>query len=81
MFYLYTPCKRQKMSKVFWHLQNRALAQNRLIEYLFKSVIFLGSAYLAQSPQLYKQMVIAADFDRVYTIGGGKYGIISEFQF
>lgn len=28
-----------------------------------------GSAYLAQSPQLYKQMAITADFDRVYTIG------------
>lgn len=26
---------------------------------------FKGSAYLAQSPQLYKQMAIAADFDRV----------------
>ena len=31
-----------------------------------------GSAYLAQSPQLYKQMAITADFDRVYTIGSGK---------
>ncbi|XP_015924414.2 aspartate--tRNA ligase, cytoplasmic isoform X2 [Parasteatoda tepidariorum] len=28
-----------------------------------------GLAYLAQSPQLYKQMAITADFDRVYTIG------------
>ena len=28
-----------------------------------------GSAYLAQSPQLYKQMAIAADFDKVYTVG------------
>ncbi|XP_055945919.1 aspartate--tRNA ligase, cytoplasmic-like [Argiope bruennichi] len=28
-----------------------------------------GLAYLAQSPQFYKQMAIAADFDRVYTIG------------
>lgn len=27
------------------------------------------SAYLAQSPQLYKQMAIAADFDKVYTVG------------
>lgn len=25
----------------------------------------LGSAYLAQSPQLYKQMAIAADFEKV----------------
>ncbi|KAM3723818.1 Aspartate--tRNA ligase, cytoplasmic [Dirofilaria immitis] len=30
---------------------------------------FKGSAYLAQSPQLYKQMAIAADFDKVFTIG------------
>lgn len=31
----------------------------------------LGQAYLAQSPQLYKQMAIAADFDKVFTIGSG----------
>ncbi len=31
---------------------------------------FKGSAYLAQSPQLYKQMAIAGDFERVYTVGG-----------
>ncbi|KAL0268626.1 UNVERIFIED_CONTAM: hypothetical protein PYX00_010485 [Menopon gallinae] len=30
---------------------------------------FKNSAYLAQSPQLYKQMAIAADFDKVFTIG------------
>lgn len=30
---------------------------------------FIGSAYLAQSPQLYKQMAIAADFEKVYTVG------------
>lgn len=28
-----------------------------------------GEAYLAQSPQLAKQMAIAADFERVYEIG------------
>lgn len=37
---------------------------------VFKVSYFKGSAYLAQSPQLYKQMAIAADFDRVYTVGG-----------
>ena len=31
---------------------------------------FKGSAYLAQSPQLYKQMAIAGDFEKVFTIGG-----------
>merc|ERR1711890_227652 len=31
---------------------------------------FKGSAFLAQSPQLYKQMAIAADFDKVFTVGG-----------
>jgi aspartyl/asparaginyl-tRNA synthetase len=31
--------------------------------------VYAGSAYLAQSPQLYKQMAIAADFDKVFTIG------------
>merc|ERR1712168_229831 len=36
----------------------------------FKVSYFKGSAFLAQSPQLYKQMAIAADFDKVYTVGG-----------
>lgn len=36
---------------------------------VFTVSYFKGSAYLAQSPQLYKQMAIAADFDRVYTVG------------
>lgn len=37
---------------------------------VFKVSYFKGSAYLAQSPQLYKQMAIAADFGKVFTIGG-----------
>lgn len=36
---------------------------------VFEVSYFKGSAYLAQSPQLYKQMAIASDFDRVFTIG------------
>lgn len=36
---------------------------------VFTVSYFKDSAYLAQSPQLYKQMAIAADFDRVYTVG------------
>ena len=35
----------------------------------------LGSAYLAQSPQLYKQMAIASDFERVFTVGAGERNI------
>ena len=38
---------------------------------VFTVSYFKGSAYLAQSPQLYKQMAIAADFEKVYTIGAG----------
>jgi aspartyl-tRNA synthetase len=38
---------------------------------VFTVSCFKGSAYLAQSPQLYKQMAIAADFDKVFTIGAG----------
>lgn len=36
---------------------------------MFTVSYFKDSAYLAQSPQLYKQMAIAADFDRVFTVG------------
>lgn len=36
---------------------------------VFEVTYFKGSAYLAQSPQLYKQMAIAGDFERVFHIG------------
>uniref|UniRef100_A0AC35UF61 Aspartate--tRNA ligase, cytoplasmic n=1 Tax=Rhabditophanes sp. KR3021 TaxID=114890 RepID=A0AC35UF61_9BILA len=36
---------------------------------VFTVSYFKESAYLAQSPQLYKQMAIAADFEKVFTIG------------
>ncbi|PWN20410.1 aspartyl-tRNA synthetase [Microstroma glucosiphilum] len=36
---------------------------------VFKVSYFKGSAFLAQSPQLAKQMAIAADFGKVYEIG------------
>lgn len=36
---------------------------------VFRVSYFKGNAFLAQSPQLYKQMAIAADFERVYTVG------------
>jgi len=36
---------------------------------VFKIGYFKGEAFLAQSPQLYKQMAICADFDRVFEIG------------
>ena len=38
---------------------------------VFEVTYFKRSAYLAQSPQLYKQMAIAGDFDKVYTVGAG----------
>ena len=47
---------------------------------VFTVSYFKGSAYLAQSPQLYKQMAIAADFDKVFTIGAGNYQLRSEFH-
>ncbi len=37
---------------------------------VFEVSYFKGKAYLAQSPQLYKQMAIAADFGKVFTVGG-----------
>jgi nondiscriminating aspartyl-tRNA synthetase len=36
---------------------------------VFKLSYFKRNAYLAQSPQLYKQMAIAADFGKVFTTG------------
>jgi aspartyl-tRNA synthetase len=36
---------------------------------VFKLGYFEQTAFLAQSPQLAKQMAIAADFERVYEIG------------
>ncbi|XP_015272599.1 PREDICTED: aspartate--tRNA ligase, cytoplasmic [Gekko japonicus] len=36
---------------------------------VFTVSYFKSSAYLAQSPQLYKQMCICADFDKVFCIG------------
>jgi len=36
---------------------------------LFKLNYFDGTAYLAQSPQFYKQMAMAAGYDRVFEIG------------
>ena len=36
---------------------------------VFTVSYFKTSAYLAQSPQFYKQMAIAADFNKVYTVG------------
>eukprot|EP00126_Sphaerothecum_destruens_P009986 Sdes_comp20646_c0_seq2m15891 len=36
---------------------------------VFRLLYFKTTAYLAQSPQLYKQMVISSDFDRVFEIG------------
>lgn len=38
---------------------------------VFKVTYFKEFAFLAQSPQLYKQMMICADFDRVYEIAPG----------
>jgi len=36
---------------------------------VFEVSYFKRSAYLAQSPQLYKQMALCADFERVFTVG------------
>jgi len=36
---------------------------------VFKLKYFENDAYLAQSPQLYKQMALCADFNRIFTVG------------
>lgn len=40
---------------------------------VFKVDYFGRAAYLAQSPQLAKEMCMAADFERVYEIGPGEW--------
>lgn len=42
---------------------------------VFTVSYFKSSAYLAQSPQLYKQMCICADFEKVFCVGPGKKSI------
>lgn len=39
---------------------------------VFTVSYFKTSAYLAQSPQLYKQMCICADFEKVFCVGPGE---------
>lgn len=48
---------------------------------VFTVSYFKTSAFLAQSPQLYKQMAIASDFEKVYTIGSGNFSLTTEFSF
>ncbi len=48
---------------------------------VFKMPYFKEFAYLAQSPQLYKQMVICSDFERVFEIAPGTYLFFSFFFF
>lgn len=43
---------------------------------MFTVSYFKSSAYLAQSPQLYKQMCICADFEKVFCVGPGKESFV-----
>lgn len=52
-------------------LLNLCLAASEGGANVFQLTYFKSNAYLAQSPQFYKQMAIAADFEKVYTIGAG----------
>ncbi len=40
---------------------------------VFEVTYFKRHAYLAQSPQLYKQMAICSDFDKVFSVGAGAF--------
>ena len=40
---------------------------------VFKVSYFKSDAYLAQSPQFYKQMAICGDFERVFEIAPGLF--------
>lgn len=43
---------------------------------VFTVSYFKTSAYLAQSPQLYKQMCICADFEKVFCVGPGEFRVL-----
>lgn len=48
---------------------------------VFTVSYFKTSAYLAQSPQLYKQMCICADFDKVFCVGPGEFPHVFRFLY
>jgi hypothetical protein len=67
---------RQKSLVVYWMISFLSnyfwfLAASEGGATVFQLTYFKSKAYLAQSPQHYKQMAIAADFEKVYTIGAG----------
>ncbi|ORZ30679.1 hypothetical protein BCR44DRAFT_1444149 [Catenaria anguillulae PL171] len=47
---------------------------------VFEVNYFKGRAYLAQSPQFYKQMMICADFDKVFEIGPHYHEVLDLFD-
>ena len=49
-----------------------------LTVFIDNGIVVIGSAYLAQSPQLYKQMAIASDFERVFTVGAGEKSLTNN---
>lgn len=64
------------------------IEMNVFYDYLIKTLNFwdfvnvnfffvVGSAYLAQSPQLYKQIALCGDFEKVFTIGAGKMAFVT----
>lgn len=55
--------------KVSYFKGNTRSHPTALLKLMTSFSLSSGSAYLAQSPQLAKQMAIAADFERVYEIG------------
>lgn len=73
----------QMLSEIEWHFERffhlndfRKIHSPKMISAasegganVFKVKYFNGDAFLAQSPQLYKQMAICAHFNRVYEIG------------
>lgn len=48
---------------------------------VFTVSYFKTSAYLAQSPQLYKQMCICADFEKVFCVGPGEFPHVFRFLY
>lgn len=92
-FFFFSEVLKPKVYKLFLleiRIDQFAVVYNNINTYIsaasegganvFTVSYFKNNAYLAQSPQLYKQMCICADFEKVFCIGPGKVLVVIVFS-